>query len=147
MWVLEHEAEGKMIAIVKVSEDGRVFSEPAPCQMVDEAAVCKATFTGEAGGFSTFMLVAVQPGPAPTATLAPAPPPTSVSATPTLAPTVSEATAAPTIAASAPTATVGPLTGNEGGNRAGLVLMASVAVGAVAAVAMMAMERGGIRRG
>jgi hypothetical protein len=145
-WVLERQAAGKGVAIVKVNDDGRVFGETASCEVDGETAVCEATFAGEASGFSTFLLVAVQPGPTPTATLAPTPTPNLVGATPTLTPTASEALATPTMGANAPTPTVAAATSDEGGG-VGMVLVAMVAIGAAGAVAIMVAERGGTGRG
>ncbi len=53
------------LVIVKRSEDGSTHSAFANCETVDGQVLCTARFTGEAGGFSTFLLARVQDAPAP----------------------------------------------------------------------------------
>ena len=94
-WYTARIGEGKSIQIIKVDDQGRTFVADVECREVPgwDRYECSATFTGEAGGFSTFTLIAVQqqeptpmptPAPAHTPTPMPAPEPT---AAPTPGPT------------------------------------------------------------
>ena len=94
-WYTARIGEGKSIQIIKVDDQGRTFVADVECREVPgwDRYECSATFTGEAGGFSTFTLMAVQqreptpmptPAPAHTPTPMPAPEPT---AAPTPGPT------------------------------------------------------------
>jgi len=100
LWYLDRVVQGKSIVFVKVDDDGNVYTSVASCSDAsDTATSCSATFTGAAGGFSVFAIMAVvlppaTPTPVPTATPTPVPPP-SATATPTPVPTAPTAT--PTI--------------------------------------------------
>ena len=99
LWYLDRLVQGKSIVFVKVDDDGNVYTSIASCSDAsDTATSCSATFTGAAGGFSVFAIMAIvlppaTPTPVPTATPTPVPP--SVTATPTPVPTAPTAT--PTI--------------------------------------------------
>jgi len=111
LWYLDRVVQGKSIVFVKIDDDGNVYSSIATCSDAsDTATSCSATFTGAAGGFSVFAIMAVvlplatatpvpsaTPTPVPPATPTPVPPP-SVTATPTPVPTAPTApTVTPTI--------------------------------------------------
>ena len=95
-WYEARIAEGRQVAMVKVDDEGGVFlGEELRCAEVpgEDLHECSASFTGEAGGFSTFALIAVgqaaaTPTPTPTATAVPTPVPSTPTPTPTVAPTV-----------------------------------------------------------
>ena len=117
--------EGKAIAFTKRDDEGNVFSVPATCILANlTRMLCTGTFTGEAGGYSSFALIAVRPsvGPIPTPTPTPAPGLETPIATPTARPTiVSPITPAPTATATAmpaptatPTSTPSPSVADEG---------------------------------
>ena len=99
-WVEKRLAAGKTIAITKVDDQGNVFSIPATCNATGAIATCTVTFTGAAGGFSAFMVIAVQVAPTPT------PPPGS---TPTATPTRTPTPTPPVPPTATPTPIVGPL--------------------------------------
>ena len=61
-WYEARIAEGKQVAMVKGDDEGGVFlGEELSCAEVpgEDLHECSASFTGEAGGFSTFALIAV----------------------------------------------------------------------------------------
>ncbi|MEX0760907.1 MAG: fibronectin type III domain-containing protein [Dehalococcoidia bacterium] len=87
-WYQAMADEEKQLSVVKVDRDGEVFIEEATCEASGSLTHCTATFSGQAGGFSTFALAGVVQAPEPTPT-----------ATPTLTPTVTPGE---------PTATVAP---------------------------------------
>jgi hypothetical protein len=100
-WYEARAAQGKDIIITKISDSGEVFTEEAQCVPAGAGYLCTATFTGPAGGFSTFGLFAVSVPLPPTATPSPPAP------TPTAPPAATPAAAQPTATAS-PTATLSP---------------------------------------
>jgi hypothetical protein len=116
-WVASRQAAGKTIVITKIDDDGNVFSSVAICTVAGDIANCTVTFSGAAGGFSVFAVIAVQQAPTPTptpvppgVTLTPTPTP---SPTPTLTPTPAPPTATPTpvppdVATATPTPTLTP---------------------------------------
>ncbi len=81
-WYEERVAAGKSIVISKVAEDGSVFVVEPVCTELADSYSCTATFSGEAGGFSDFILAALtlttEPTPTPTPTPSPTPIPTGV---------------------------------------------------------------------
>jgi hypothetical protein len=100
-WYERLVALGRSPVIAKLSDDGEVFYESAICARDVAGYTCRATFSGEAAGFSEFALVGVSAVPvAPVATPTPRP------ATPTPAPSPS-VTVTPTPSAGA-TATPTP---------------------------------------
>ncbi len=117
---------GKAVVITKTSDNGDVFVEQAVCIQDGTDRICTATFSGAAGGFSEFTLLALTtrgnptptptptavpvPQPTPTATPAPSPTATVLSAPidpPTPVPTTA-GTVSPTATVSVPTATTTP---------------------------------------
>ena len=82
-WAEARQAAGKSIIITKVDGDGNVYMQEAECTGTPgtDTLTCVATFTGEAGGFSHFALLAMGQedvgGPTPT------PGPTDPTPTPT----------------------------------------------------------------
>lgn len=72
-WYQLRSIEGKHIAIVKIGDDGDVFTEAPVCGRVDDVYSCSATFTGDTGGFSRFAVVALTPTVQPTPTPTPTP--------------------------------------------------------------------------
>jgi hypothetical protein len=105
-WVQARQAQGKSIAITKINDDGNVFASQATCVIAGAVATCTVTFTGAAGGFSVFAVIAVSQAPTPTPTPTPTPgvgtptatpiPPTATPRPPTATPTVTPtATALP----------------------------------------------------
>ena len=126
-WYENRLAAGKTFAITKVADKGDVFVAEPSCVADGDVYVCTASFVGDAGGFSEFVLAALTlmptptPTPAPTATtVSPTSTPTPVAPTPTSTPNVTPS-AVPTFAApgdqptpvatasATPTATVVPL--------------------------------------
>ncbi len=79
-WYEERVAAGKSIVISKVAEDGSVFVVEPVCTELADSYSCTATFSGEAGGFSDFILAALTltTEPTPTPTPSPSPIPTGV---------------------------------------------------------------------
>lgn len=80
-WLDATVAAGKEIVITKVSDTGQQYSETAQCERLAEIAVCTASFTGAAGGFSLFAIYGSvntnpQPVPQPLMTATPQPAPT-----------------------------------------------------------------------
>ncbi|MCH8827309.1 MAG: PKD domain-containing protein [Chloroflexi bacterium] len=61
-------AEGKAIAITKINDLGLGFSSLASCSVAGDTADCSAEFSGEASGFSLFILMGVSGEATPTAT-------------------------------------------------------------------------------
>ena len=55
-WLDEMVAQGREIAITKISDSGVVFTENAQCERLADRTVCTVTFSGEAGGFSIFAI-------------------------------------------------------------------------------------------
>ena len=91
-WYDQKQEQGKDIFITKIDDDGRIFTVAANCAVTGDVVRCTAEFTGIAGGFSVFSLIAVVPGPEPTPTPtlepgAPTPTPTEVLRVPTPTPT------------------------------------------------------------
>ncbi len=100
-WYEARLAQGKTIVITKIADDGTVTSAAAACVVVGDIATCQVTFTGDAGGFSVFAVIAVAQAPVPTATPTPAPRPTPTVGPPRPTPTPTVAvqpTATPTAA-------------------------------------------------
>ncbi len=149
-WYQAQSSTGKAFLIVKINDDGRVFPEDSTCLETEDAYTCSATFVGEAGGFSQFVLAAVtvppinptptpQQLPTPTSTPTPSPAfnqpgpppttqPTSTPGQPTntpviVTPTSSIPTATPTSGATAtavPQVTVTPISGGGIGTGGGV---------------------------
>ncbi len=94
---------GKTIVITKLSDNGQVFSEPASCTQNGPEWVCTATFSGAAGGFSEFTLLALTAQATPTAQAAQPTSTPPVFAQPTGPPSSPTPTTAPV-----PTSTVTP---------------------------------------
>ena len=110
-WVRGKQASGKIIVVTKLGDDGAVYTVVAPCVIFRNTATCTAVFTGAAGGFSVFAVMAVLQVATPT----PLPPDVTVTPTPTA--TAVPATATPTAtppglptATPSPTPTIGPTT-------------------------------------
>ena len=83
-WYDQRVAVGKEMAISKIADDGAVYAAAANCNATDDLLTCSATFTGSAGGFSLFALLAIIPSPAPAPTATPTPTPMAPSPTPTV---------------------------------------------------------------
>ena len=126
-WVRGKQAAGKTIVVTKIGDDGAVHTSVASCVILGNTATCTAVFTGTAGGFSVFAVMAVlqvatptplppdvTPTPTPTATAIPTPtatPAPTPTATPPRLPTATPSptpTARPTATAQ-PTATAPPV--------------------------------------
>ena len=92
-WYDQMLAEGKVIVITKIDDSGNVYTAVATCVVSGDVVNCIADFTGSAGGFSVFSLLAIVPGPetlaTPTSTpiATPTPTPTRTPVPPTLTPT------------------------------------------------------------
>ena len=101
-WYAARVAQGKSIVFTKIDDDGSVFTTAATCPVTSSSTVsCTGTFTGAAGGFSYFaIMAALLPTPTPT----PVPPGVTVTPTPTPIPP----TATPTPVPPTPTATIPP---------------------------------------
>lgn len=67
-WYDRKLTEGKEIAITKINDMGVGFSSIASCSVTGDNADCSAEFTGEASGFSLFVLMGVSGDATPTAT-------------------------------------------------------------------------------
>ncbi len=67
-WYQAKLAQGKDITITKVDDQGRVFSQKATCSTQAGTVSCTVDFTGDAAGFSTFAMIAIQSQPGLTAT-------------------------------------------------------------------------------
>jgi len=67
-WYDRKLTEGKEIAITKINDLGVGFSSIASCSVTGDNADCSAEFTGEASGFSLFVLMGVSGDATPTAT-------------------------------------------------------------------------------
>lgn len=102
-WYEARDTVGKSFVITKVSDDGQVFTAEPDCVETADTYVCTATFTGQAGGFSEFVLGAFTlepPGlPTPTATTGP----TATSVPPTAVPTATPVSPTPEPTFGAPT--------------------------------------------
>ena len=88
-WYEARLSEGKSVTITKMDGEGNVFVAETQCAMTADGQgyECAATFTGEAGGFSTYALIAVTAaGPTPAAGLPPAAENPAPEATPPAAP-------------------------------------------------------------
>ncbi len=122
-WYDRRVAEGKDIFITKIDEEGNVFTVMATCVVMGDIVECSVEFTGEAGGFSNFVLVSIIGGQAPpTPTLAPLAPtaaPTATSVLPTMTPTLAPtATSVPAESSDSSAAIIGI----AGGAGVGIVL-------------------------
>ncbi len=110
-WYEDRVASGKEIFITKIGDDGVSHTLPASCELEGDLARCTVVFTGLAGGFSLFGVVAISPddsGNQGGATPTPTPP--AATATPTSVPTATQPPS-PTPApqpTSSPVATVAP---------------------------------------
>ena len=96
-WYEARRVQGKAVVITKLADDEPVTAATADCGVIGDIATCQVTFTGDAGGFSVFAVIAVAQTPVATATptarptATPVPPGVTVTSTPTAA-----ATATPT---------------------------------------------------
>ena len=115
-WFAQKQGEGKEIIITKIDDQGNVFTAPASCMVTGETANCTARFAGAAGGFSTFVLMAIVPvvpaiAPTPTPTLTlPRPTPTVVTqATQMPTPIATPTQVAPFTPTPVPTPTLTPV--------------------------------------
>lgn len=68
-WYDRKLAEGKAIAITKINDLGVGFSSLALCAVTGDSVSCNAEFSGEASGFSLFVLMGVSGEATPTATV------------------------------------------------------------------------------
>jgi hypothetical protein len=106
-WYDARLAQEKAIVITKHEDDGSTYAVEAACLVEDPIVTCSAVFSGEAGGFSLFALLALTitppPLPTPTPTVAPIATPT-----PVLVPTPTIVLLPTPTAAVAPTATSTP---------------------------------------
>ena len=155
-WVRGKQAAGKTIVVTKIGDEGAVYTAVASCVILGNTATCTAVFTGAAGGFSVFAVMAVLQvatptpdvtvTPTPTATAIP-PTPTSTatrpglptatpSPTPTIGPTATArppvtATQGPTATPTPAVATVGPTATpvpGGGGGGSGLIIVIVIVV-------------------
>ena len=95
-WYDQKVAEDKFIIITKIDDEGNVFTTSTTCAVSGDVVMCTADFTGSAGGFSIFTLVAIVPGPQATATPSPIPTPVLPITIPTTTPVTASPTATPT---------------------------------------------------
>lgn len=104
-WLAAHGAAGDMVILFKISDAGIVYaSEPSCDAAMSGVSVCTASFEGEAGGFSSFGLLATRRPPTPTSA------PILDVATPAPQPTATPVPATPPVSGSAPTPPPGPAT-------------------------------------
>ncbi len=113
-WYENRLMSGKSIFITKVGDDGAVHTSAATCEVDGEIVRCTAVFTGDAGGFSLFGVVALRPV-AEASTPTPTPTPAATAVAPTATPTpVPSPTATPSpippTATAVPEPTATPLT-------------------------------------
>ena len=121
-WYDRRLAEGKDIFITKIDDEGNVFTVMATCVVKGDIVECSAEFTGEAGGFSNFVLVSIVGGqapPTPTPALAPTAAPTPTSLPPTTTPTPAPT---PTSAPAESSDSNAAIIGIAGGAGVGIVL-------------------------
>ena len=121
-WYDQRLAEGKDIFITKIDDEGNVFTVMATCVVKGDIVKCSAEFTGEAGGFSNFVLVSIVGGqapPTPTPALAPTAAPTPTSLPPTTTPTPAPT---PTSAPAESSDSNAAIIGIAGGAGVGIVL-------------------------
>jgi hypothetical protein len=102
-WYDSKLAEGKSIAITKINDLGVGFSSLASCSVTGDSVDCGVEFSGEASGFSLFVLMGVSGETTPTATATQLP--TATAPTATLTPKSFVSDTSTRTLAPAPTAT------------------------------------------